>query len=74
MAIYKRGDGDTYHYQFIFKGQRDRTSTHQGNPNVARNMESAARMKLVKADGGIEEKSPARAAQAPGTAPRPATA
>jgi len=74
MAIYKRGDGDTYHYQFIFKGQRYRKSTHQGNPNVARNMESAARMKLVKADGGIEEKSPARAAQAPGTAPRPATA
>ena len=51
MAVYKRGD--TYHYEFIFKGRRIRESTRQGNQNVARNMESARRTTLAKGEVGI---------------------
>jgi integrase len=51
MAIYKRGD--IYHYEFVFKGRRIRESTHQGNQNVARNMESARRTALAKGEVGI---------------------
>jgi integrase len=51
MGIYKRGD--TYHYEFLFKGRRIRESTHQGNQNVARNMESARRTALAKGEVGI---------------------
>ena len=39
MAVYKAGW--VYWYEFLFKGERVRESTHQGNQNTARTMESA---------------------------------
>jgi hypothetical protein len=40
MAIYKRGR--VYWYQFVFNNQRVQCSTKQGNPRVARQIESGA--------------------------------
>jgi integrase len=54
MAILKRGG--VYWYEFLFKGERIRESTHQGNPNVARNIESARRTQLAKGEVGILDK------------------
>src|SRR5438105_2353073 len=54
MAILKRGG--VYWYEFLFKGQRIRESTKQGNPNVARNIESARRTELAKGQVGILDK------------------
>src|SRR6202051_729365 len=54
MAIYKRGD--VYWYEFEFKGERIRESTHQGNQNTARNIESARRTQLAKGEVGILDK------------------
>ena len=51
MAVYK--SEDTYYYEFVFKGTRYRESTHQGNKNVARDMESARRSALAKGEVGI---------------------
>ena len=55
MAVYKRGD--TYYYEFMFKGKRYRESTHQGNKNVARDMESARRSALAKGEVGILDRA-----------------
>ncbi len=54
MAIYKRGA--VYWYEFLFKGERVRESTRQGNQNTARTMESAHRTRLAKGEVGIVEK------------------
>jgi integrase len=54
MAIYKRGE--TYWFKFIFKGRYVRESTHQGNPNEARNIESARRTQLAKGEVGLIDK------------------
>jgi integrase len=54
MAIFKRGD--TYYYEFVFNQKRYRESTHQGNQNVARTMESARRTALAKGEVGIKDK------------------
>ena len=54
MAIYKRGG--VYWYEFEFKGERIRESTHQGNQNVARNMESSRRTAKAKGEVGILDK------------------
>jgi integrase len=53
--IYKRGD--VYWYEFIFKGERIRESTHQGNQNTARQMEAAHRTNLARGAVGIIEKA-----------------
>jgi len=53
MGIYKRGD--TYWYNFWHKGKRVQESTRQGSPVVARQLEAAHRLRLVRADAGIEE-------------------
>lgn len=52
--IYKRGR--TYWFSFWYKGQRIQQSTRQGNPNVARDIESAYRTKLAKGEVGLEER------------------
>ena len=52
--IYKRGE--VYHYSFLFKGRRYRRSTHQGNLNVARSIESARRTELAKGIVGLQDK------------------
>ncbi len=57
MAIYKRGG--VYWYEFSFKGERYRESTHQGNPNVARSIEHARRTALAKGEVGILDRPPA---------------
>ena len=57
MAIYKRGD--VYWYEFEFKGRRVRESTHQGNQNLAKTMESARRTQLAKGEVGLIDKEPA---------------
>jgi len=54
MAIYKRGG--VYWYVFRFKGERIRETTHQGNPNVARQIESGRLTALAKGEVGIIEK------------------
>ncbi len=53
MAIYKRGG--IYWYAFWYKNKREQESTRQGSPVVARQLEAAHRLRLVKADAGIEE-------------------
>lgn len=54
MAIYKRGN--KYWYHFVFNNQHVQSSTKQGNPRVARQMEAAHRTRLAKAEVGIVEK------------------
>lgn len=56
MSIFKRGN--VYWYHFIFNGQHIQKSTKQGNPRVARNMESAHRTALAKGEVGFREKKP----------------
>jgi len=46
VSTYKRGG--VYWYEFEFKGQRVRESTHQGNDKVARTMEGAHRARLAE--------------------------
>jgi integrase len=53
MSIFKRGR--VYWYHFVFNGQHIQESSKQGNPRVARNIESAHRVRLAKAAAGIEE-------------------
>ena len=57
MSLYKRGD--VYWYQFQFKGQRIQESTHTGNKDAARQIESAERVRLAKGEAGINERQPA---------------
>lgn len=57
MAIFKRGG--VYWYHFWFNGQHVQKSTKQGNPNVARTIESAYRTALAKGEVGIFEREPA---------------
>ena len=54
MSIFKRGT--VYWYHFYFNGQHIQESTKQGNPRVARNMESAHRTALAKGEAGFREK------------------
>ena len=57
MSLSKRGD--VYWYEFEFKGQRIRESTHTGNKDVARQIEAAHRIRLAKGAAGIIERPPA---------------
>jgi integrase len=57
MSIFKRGD--VYWYHFLFDGQHVQRSTKQGNPRVARQIESAFRTALAKGDVGITERKKA---------------
>jgi integrase len=54
--IYKRGK--TYWYKFMWKGELIRESTKQGNPRIARQMESAHKTSLAKGEVGIRERKP----------------
>src|SRR5215467_6497306 len=54
MSIFKRGN--VYWYHFLFNGQHVQESTKQGNPRVARNMESAHRTALAKGEVGFRER------------------
>jgi integrase len=56
MSIFKRGN--VYWYHFWFNGQHIQESSKQGNPRVARNIESAHRTSLAKGEVGIREKKP----------------
>jgi integrase len=58
MAIYKRGD--TYWYEFQFKGERIQQSAQTGNKDAARQIESAHRVRLAKGEAGIVEKAPVK--------------
>jgi integrase len=51
--IYERGN--VWWYEFVFKGERIRESTHQGNGRVARQMEAARKTQLAKGEVGIKE-------------------
>jgi integrase len=53
MAIFKRGR--VYWFHFYFNGEHVQESTKQGNPRVARQIEAAHRVRLVKAAAGIED-------------------
>lgn len=54
MSVFKRGK--VYWYEFVFKGDRIRESTHQRNRRAASDIESAHRTALAKGDAGIFEK------------------
>ena len=56
MAIYKRGD--VYWYEFVFKGERIRDSSHTGNKEAARQIEAAHRVRLARGEAGIKERGP----------------
>src|SRR5580692_4941603 len=53
MGIYKRNG--VYWFGFWHKGKRVQQSTRQGSPVVARQLEASHRLRMVKADAGIEE-------------------
>src|SRR5258705_846498 len=53
MSIFKRGN--VYWYHFWFNGQHIQESTKQGNPRLARQMESAHRTALAKGEVGFRE-------------------
>src|SRR5690349_16883290 len=53
MSIFKRGR--IYWYHFVFNGQHIQESSRQGNPRVARSIESAHRVRLAKSAAGIDE-------------------
>jgi integrase len=55
MSLYKRGG--VYWYEFFFRGDRIRESTHQGNQNEARTLEAACRTNLAKGEVGIHKRS-----------------
>jgi integrase len=58
--IYRRGD--VWWFSFVFNKKRIQKSTRQGkSKQVARDAEAAERMRLVKADLGIDRKAPVRA-------------
>ncbi len=57
MSVFKRGK--VYWYEFVFKGERIRKSTHQRNRRAAEDIESAHRTALAKGDAGIFEKKKA---------------
>jgi integrase len=59
MSIFKRGN--VYWYHFLFNGEHIQSSTKQGNPRVARQMEEAHRTALAKGEVGIVEKKKAPA-------------
>lgn len=46
MGIYKRGD--VYWFKFVFDGRLIRQTTKQGNDKIARQLESAERVRLAK--------------------------
>jgi integrase len=54
MSIFKRGR--TYWFHFWFDGRHVQRSTRQGNPRVARQIESAYRTQLAKGEVGIEDR------------------
>ena len=54
MSIFKRGR--IYWYHFVFNGQHIQESSKQGNPRVARQMESAHRTALAKGEVGFRER------------------
>ena len=57
MSVYKRGKKGIYWYEFVHDGKRIRKSTQQRNQNLARQMEAAHRVGLVKGELGIRDKS-----------------
>jgi integrase len=57
VGIFKRGD--KYWFHFWFSGQHVQKSTKQGNPNVARTIESTYRTALAKGEVGLIEREPA---------------
>ena len=44
-------------HEFVFKGERVRESTRQGNQNVARQLMAARRTQLARGEVGIEDKA-----------------
>jgi integrase len=54
MGVYKRGG--VYWYEFVFKKERVRESTHQSNKRVAEQIEAAHKTRLAKGEVGIEER------------------
>src|ERR1051326_1189298 len=54
MSTYKRGQ--IYFFNFWWNGRHIQRSTRQGNPKIARNIESAYRTALAKGEVGIVER------------------
>jgi integrase len=54
MAIYKRGK--IYWFHFVFNGESVQRSTKQGNPRVARQIESAYKTQLAKGEVNLEDR------------------
>jgi integrase len=58
VSIYKR-DGDHYWYKFMYRGKFYCASTRQSNAKAAKEIESAKRTALAKAEEGIFARKPA---------------
>jgi integrase len=56
MAIEKRGK--IYWYSFVWRGERVRESTKQGNKEVARDLMAAHRVRLARGEAGIADRAP----------------
>ena len=59
MAIFKRGH--IYWFHFVFNGEHVQRSTKQGNPRIARQIESAYKTQLAKGEVDLEEREKIRA-------------
>jgi len=53
MAVYKRGD--TYWFEFVFKGHRIRRSAKTKSRTTARDIECAYRTRLARNEVGLQE-------------------
>ena len=58
MSIYRRGKKGIYWYRFQWQGKLVRKSTHQTSDKIARQIEAAHRMALVKGLAGIGDRKP----------------
>lgn len=54
MAVYKRGN--IYWFKFLWRGERIRESTKQGNRRLAEQMEAACKTQLAKGEVGIRDR------------------
>ena len=63
MNIWKRANSPHYSYRFAYKGRIYSRSTGTANKVQAMNIASAARLKLIRQEAGIEEPEPVPAVE-----------
>ena len=63
MNIWKRANSPYYSYRFAYKGKIYSRSTGTTNKVDAMNVASAARLKLIRQEAGLEAPEPVAAAE-----------